>query len=148
VWGRNDGRTGLNEMASATDARSSGDSFDEVVGSAISKAVRWAVDDVGRPPLASLGEHAPAAAEEHVAGGDASDEDAVALPAPVTGEIDPYELLGVTRAATWEQITAAYRRRARAWHPDGADPVEAARRHDLIRDLNAAYRELRVRRGR
>ena len=31
---------------------------------------------------------------------------------------------------------------------DGASEDEQARRHELIRDLNAAYAELRVRRGR
>ena len=69
-------------------------------------------------------------------------------PLPDTGPTDPYELLGITRRASWPDITAAYKARARAWHPDGAPADEQARRHELLRALNAAYAELRVRRGR
>ena len=54
----------------------------------------------------------------------------------------------MSRRAAWSDITAAYKARARAWHPDGAPPDEQARRHELLRDLNAAYAELRIRRGR
>ena len=62
--------------------------------------------------------------------------------------VNPYAVLGVSQSASWEQITAAYRRRARAWHPDGADPAEAARRQELIRQLNVAYSRLRTMRDR
>jgi DnaJ-class molecular chaperone len=100
------------------------DGFDDVFGSAIARAVRRAVDGVGREPEAP-----------------ASD-----LPAVATA--DPYELLGVSRRAQWSEIAAAYKARARAWHPDGAPAEEQERRHELLRELNAAYAELRVRRGR
>jgi hypothetical protein len=62
--------------------------------------------------------------------------------------VNPYAVLGVSQSASWEQITAAYRRRARAWHPDGAEPAEAARRQELIRQLNVAYSRLREMRDR
>ena len=66
--------------------------------------------------------------------------DAVMLPAVESP--DPYAVLGVERSAPWEQIVAAHKRLARAYHPDaGGDD-------DLIRELNAAYAELRIRRGR
>lgn len=133
-----------------TTAREAGDSFDEVFGSAISKAVRAAVDTVGRDPLAELdgSAHADGLGPEPDPADPDVDDTPVPLPQGHIDGLDPYALLGVTRAVSWEQITAAYRRRARAWHPDGADPAEAERRQDLIRRLNVAYTELRVRRGR
>jgi hypothetical protein len=129
--------------------RTGGDSFDDVFGSAIANAVRAAVDTVGRSPLAELENHGMQPAPAPVAArGTATVEVPPSLPRGTTDETDPYVLLGVSRAASWDDITAAYKRRARAWHPDGADPDEAARRQDLIRQLNMAYTELRVRRGR
>jgi hypothetical protein len=48
-----------------------------------------------------------------------------------------YDVLGVARTATPDQMRAAYRTRARAYHPDaGGDP-------DEMRRLNAAWRVLR-----
>ena len=138
----------MGRMGTTTE-RASGDSFDEVFGTAISKAVRAAVDTVGRDPLAELRGGGGDPHETDFAEPDnAADDGPVPLPTGRIDGIDPYALLGVTRAVSWEQITAAYRRRARAWHPDGADPAEAERRQDLIRQLNAAYTELRIRRGR
>jgi hypothetical protein len=148
------------------------DAFDEVFGSAIDKAVRRAVDRVGRDPLAHLTEatgdgftelpaddevEEPVAPErtgirprtaaevrwqQHGQSGD------LALPKGRLHGVNPHAVLGVSRTATWEQISAAYRRRARAWHPDGADESERARREELIRQLNGAYNELRARQAR
>lgn len=48
---------------------------------------------------------------------------------------DPYEVLGVTRAATRHQIRAAYLARARAAHPD----LVGGRGLDVMRTLNEAW---------
>ena len=100
------------------------------------------VDDVGRAPLAEVGAGAGAS---HVTTEEVIDVRTPATPAlvhPDGSPADPYAVLGVARSAPWEQIVAAHKRLARAWHPDaGGD-------EDLIRQLNAAYAELRVRRGR
>ena len=126
------------------------DGFDDVFGSAISKAVRRAVDGVGRNPLASL--DAPGSGSATPTTPTAPTEPAVEPgppPLPRAGITDPYELLGISRRAPWPddhcrlQATGAglaprrcRRRRARG----GAN--------ELIRDLNAAYAELRIRRGK
>jgi curved DNA-binding protein CbpA len=52
-------------------------------------------------------------------------------------EPDPYQLLGVARQATASEITRAWRRRARAEHPD-ARPRDAAA-PDRFRALAGAY---------
>jgi hypothetical protein len=50
---------------------------------------------------------------------------------------DPYEELGVARSATREQLTAAFRARAKELHPDARpDDAEAAER---FKQLGAAY---------
>jgi len=55
--------------------------------------------------------------------------------------LDPREVLGVDPHADATEITAAYRREAKRWHPDRAgDANEAADRMALV---NAAYAELR-----
>ena len=50
---------------------------------------------------------------------------------------DPYDVLGVSRQASAREISRAYRRAARATHPDSQpdDPSAAER----FRDLTAAY---------
>jgi hypothetical protein len=109
----------------------------DVIGDAIADAVRRAVDEVGRLPLAELG-------RDDGANGTTGDTGADAPPllAPDATSEDPYAVLGVARSAPWEQIVAAHKRLARSWHPDaGGD-------EDLIRRLNAAFAELRIRRGR
>ena len=124
------------------------DGFDDVFGAAIARAVQRAVDGVGRSPLGSLPVPAEPETDKAPAEEPQRPRDSVELPLPATGVTDPYELLGVSRRAPWADIAAAYKRRARAWHPDGAPAEEQERRHLLLRDLNAAYAELRVRRGR
>jgi DnaJ-class molecular chaperone len=137
---------------------------DEVFGTAIDTAVRRAVDRVGREPLllepsdrddyAEFGEHPSAEPhrrrrlEDHLDDPDPVRDGKVPLPQGRLDGINPYAVLGVSKSASWEQITAAYKRRARAWHPDGADPEEAERRGELIRQLNVAYALVRKRRHR
>lgn len=54
------------------------------------------------------------------------------------GRVDPHAVLGIEPGASPEEVTAAYRRLAKAHHPDrkGTDGKE-------IRDINAAYAMLR-----
>ncbi len=59
--------------------------------------------------------------------------------------MDPYRVLGVSETATDEEITAAYRRLARVYHPDlnGGSP-EA---EEKMKELNTAYDLIRDRRA-
>ncbi|MEX2294580.1 MAG: J domain-containing protein [Acidimicrobiales bacterium] len=64
---------------------------------------------------------------------------------------DPYAVLGVDHSATWEEIVTAHRSQARRHHPDrmfGRSETEVQRAEGRIRDLNVAYQELRIRRGK
>lgn len=64
---------------------------------------------------------------------------------------DPYKVLQVDPSATWEEIVEAHRHQARVHHPDrlfGQSEEEKAEGEERIRVINAAYQELRVRRGR
>ena len=106
----------------------------ELLGDAIAEAVKRAVDEVGRAPLAEIGTEGVDAA--------ATMAPPMTVVTPARTSDDPYEILGVARSAPWEQIVAAHKRLARAWHPDlGGDD-------EVVRRLNAAFAELRVRRGR
>lgn len=63
---------------------------------------------------------------------------------------DPYKVLQVTEAATWDEIVLAHRHQARVHHPDrlvGRSEEERAAGEERIRVINQAYQELRVRRG-
>jgi DnaJ-like protein len=53
---------------------------------------------------------------------------------------DPFAILGVRRDASPEEVTAAYRRLAKRWHPDRAAEHQAALR---MAEINAAYDLLR-----
>jgi hypothetical protein len=56
--------------------------------------------------------------------------------------MDPYAVLGVSADAPPEEVTAAYRRLAKRWHPDrNADAREQAERR--MAEINAAYELLR-----
>ena len=79
-----------------------------------------------------------------------SEEPAVEDTPPIDAS-DAYAVLDVSPDATWEDIVAAHRLQARRHHPDrlaGEAPAVVAAAEDRIRDINAAYQELRVRRGR
>ncbi len=54
---------------------------------------------------------------------------------------DPYEVLGVSRDATEEQIKAAYREKARKFHPDNFsdNPAAAEMATEKMKEINEAY---------
>jgi curved DNA-binding protein CbpA len=56
------------------------------------------------------------------------------------GQLDPYVVLGVRRQASSEEIARAYRRAARATHPDGGASGAGSER---FRAVNDAYHVLR-----
>lgn len=53
-------------------------------------------------------------------------------------QADHYKTLGVARDATPEQIKAAYRRKASAYHPDRGEPGEKEDRQQAMAAVNAA----------
>jgi hypothetical protein len=55
--------------------------------------------------------------------------------------MDPFAVLGLAPGASAEQVTAAYRRLAKRWHPDRAGGAEAGRR---MAEINLAYDVLRA----
>jgi curved DNA-binding protein len=55
-------------------------------------------------------------------------------------QTDYYEILGVTRSATAEEIKAAYRRLARQYHPDASSDPGA---EDRFKEITLAYQVLR-----
>jgi hypothetical protein len=63
-----------------------------------------------------------------------------------TGAFDPFEILGVPRSASSDDIQAAYRARMMEYHPDkvahlGAELQELA--HEKAQQIERAYRQLR-----
>ena len=53
------------------------------------------------------------------------------------------EILGLERTATRQEITRAYRRAARRWHPDRAPEDQEAAYRSRMQEVNAAYQRLR-----
>lgn len=61
-------------------------------------------------------------------------------------EKDPFEVLGVSRDATPDEIKKAYRALAKKYHPDNfTDPGQKSRAEDKMKEINAAYE--RIQRG-
>ena len=54
---------------------------------------------------------------------------------------DPYQVLGVSRDATDEQISKAYKKLAKKYHPD-LNPGNA-QAEEKMREINAAYDAIR-----
>ena len=63
---------------------------------------------------------------------------------------DPYEVLGVSRDASDDDIKKAYRKLARENHPDKfTDPAERERAEEKMKEINAAYEEIqKIRSGK
>jgi hypothetical protein len=53
------------------------------------------------------------------------------------------EILGLERAATRQEISRAYRRAARRWHPDRAPAEREEEFRGRMQQVNAAYQRLR-----
>ena len=58
-------------------------------------------------------------------------------------ERDPYEVLGVTRGASDDEIKKAYRALAKKYHPDNfTDEGQRARAEEKMKEINAAYERI------
>ncbi len=58
-------------------------------------------------------------------------------------QLDPYQVLGVSPAATQDEITHAYRTRLRAHHPDTRHAPSTHAADQYLQQLLAAYGQLR-----
>ncbi|MBQ3815456.1 MAG: J domain-containing protein [Clostridia bacterium] len=53
---------------------------------------------------------------------------------------DPYQVLGIPRSASDEEVKRAYRSLARKWHPDNyAGSAQAAGYEEIMKEINEAY---------
>jgi preprotein translocase subunit Sec63 len=58
--------------------------------------------------------------------------------------IDPYQVLGITKDATWHQAREAYRRLVRQLHPDlHPDDPGRFQKEERLKIINAAYEQLK-----
>jgi hypothetical protein len=63
---------------------------------------------------------------------------------------DPYDVLGVTREASWKEISRAHRKLVARLHPDrfiDADEATCEEAGRKVRAVNAAFAEIRRERG-
>ncbi len=72
--------------------------------------------------------------------------------ASTVGEADPYEVIGVARSASGDDIRAAWKRLMRENHPDslaarGVPPEFIARATDKVARINAAWQRIKRERG-
>ena len=104
----------------------------EVFGLAIAEAVRRAVKDVGVDRLGGAVD----------GNGDIIDLRETTSNGRSVEPLDPYQVLGVSPRATWEEIITARNRLLRECHPDAGGDEER------LLTLNAAFAELRIRRAR
>jgi DnaJ-class molecular chaperone len=58
----------------------------------------------------------------------------------------PHEILGVSPSAPGAEIKQAYRRQARAYHPDVVDPFLRPHSEQMMKLLNDAYQSMMARR--
>lgn len=60
-----------------------------------------------------------------------------------SGTRDPYEVLGVSRSASPEEIKKAFRRKSLETHPDKHDPSERKAYEQKFKEVNAAWAAIR-----
>ncbi|KAH0269401.1 DnaJ-domain-containing protein, partial [Aureobasidium melanogenum] len=53
--------------------------------------------------------------------------------------VEPYEVLGVEKTATQDQVKTAYRKAALKWHPDKAKPEDKDTAHTKFQEVALAY---------
>ena len=79
-----------------------------------------------------------------------SNESLFEAPAPAPAAEGPYAVLGLTRAASWEQVSKAHRRLVSQLHPDryvGSDDGVREAAEQRVRDVNEAYATIRRQRA-
>jgi curved DNA-binding protein CbpA len=62
-------------------------------------------------------------------------------------KLDPYALLGISPNTSDEGVTAAYRHKVKAYHPDVSDPFLKRHNEEVSKLLNAAYDKILHERG-